>query len=1233
MKSTSRKFIFLISAAPILLILALLAESLYFSDFEYHFRTARFNRVLHEKEKAMEQYLEGLKIVLAKGEPHGSASENMVFMAAEEEDITILEYMDKKLTYWSDNGFDVPKQLDDSLFARPIVFMMNGWFLPRTIMAGNETVVGLLRVRTEYGFENDIVKNGFGRDFRMPASAGININEGNSDFTVRDGRGQFLFSLVFPGEKADTPLILLPLTLWILLLAVIIFIALELTSIMARRSRPFVSVIPCVLIFTTTYLGVLFLHKPASVFRSGLFSPYILSLNSAIPSLGHLLILSILLFILAYVLFKYLSKDLFADPGSKKGSFWLIILLATGALLMVAFHYIFSQLVAASNINFETYKVLKLSFYSIAAFVCVILLSLVPFLYILKIFSIFKKPQMIAIAASVVVSLAIISILISSDKWSAITLAAYFIGIVFIVWFENGKLVSTFRMSVVFSVLLGLYSLYVIISFTDVKTTENLKIQALEFSTENDPEAEHMLLDIWPLMRSDTTLARMMNAPVFAQEDFNKISAYIHDFYFTGYWRNFNINIYLCPQGSSVEVGQNTGKMVDCYGFFAERVRKYGHLLTGTEFYFIDDQAGRPYYLGMLIFDQGKNTSNGLFIELYSDVNVFQPGYSELLLDKKFKGYYEMRDYSFAKYINGEIVLNSGDFPYDKNDDDYFDRSSDYKVFNGGGFKHVLFRNGNATVIISHPRMTTGNVIISFAYLFAFIFIFTNLVLLFAGRFNLRNLVNLNFRQKLQLSFIGVLLVSFILVGTVVAFLTINEFRSKHYDNVKEKLNSLYLALDERLAPEKRLSADWKNNSNASLNELLINLSNIFNTDINLYDLRGFLIATSRPEIYNKNLSGRRMNNKAFVSLDYLKKSEYLQTEQTGTLKYISEYVPFYNSENNVIAYLNIPYFRMQSLLAREISNLVVAVINFTLLLILITMSLAVFISGRLTSPLSMLSSGLASVSLGRKIEHLTYSGNDEIGELVREYNRMVDELDESARKLADSEREYAWREMAKQVAHEIKNPLTPMKLNVQQLLKSWRDKAPGFEDKIEAFSKSQVEYIDDLSSIASAFSSFAKLPGTTFGEVDLPGQVKTTLELFRDASNIEFEVKWPGETKVMIYADKEHINGIFSNLFKNSIQAIPDERRGIIKVALWVEKDKIFVTVSDNGNGIPESLRSRIFSPNFTTKSSGTGLGLSIVKKYVEEANGTIRFESEPENGTTFFMEFPLMYTVEKLR
>jgi nitrogen fixation/metabolism regulation signal transduction histidine kinase len=438
------------------------------------------------------------------------------------------------------------------------------------------------------------------------------------------------------------------------------------------------------------------------------------------------------------------------------------------------------------------------------------------------------------------------------------------------------------------------------------------------------------------------------------------------------------------------------------------------------------------------------------------------------------------------------------------------------------------------------------------------------------------------------------------------------------------------MELGSRLSGEEYLSPDWKEDGYTSMNEMLIKLSNVFNTDINIYNTTGFLIATSRQEIFDRDLTSPRINNKAFNNLKIVR-GEYYQKETIGKLEYLSAYLPILNTGNKVIGYLNLPYFRMQSVLAKEISNLIVAVINFTLLLILITMGLAVIISGRLTAPLAMLGKGLATVGVGKKSEHLIYSGHDEIGELVKQYNRMVDEIEDSTHKLANSEREFAWREMAKQVAHEIKNPLTPMKLNVQQLLKSWKDNVPGFDKTIERFTKNQIEYIDNLSSIASAFSAFAKMPVTNPVEVNILDQIRISLELFKNTDNVSFRVHWPHETKIVIYADKEQLNGVFSNLIKNGIQAIPAEKKGLITIGLEIIKNKVIVSVSDNGSGIPEELRKNMFTPNFTTKSSGTGLGLSIVRKYIENANGRIWFESEVNKGSVFYFELPVKYTVEK--
>jgi len=1228
----NRHRLFLVILTVVIVLAALIAESMHRSDFEDRFRTKRFNRILIEKEKIMGECLNELKIILARGEPRGSVSETRIFSIAEENEITILQYIDRKLIHWSDNNFDVPTMiLDDSLFSKPLIFLQNGWFLPETVEAGNEKIIGLLRVRTDFGFENDIVRNGFAKDYKIPPETGFSTTPDESAYNVYNNRGEFLFSLSFPEVMSKFPFIFIPLILWATVLVLIILLALEVVKGLVARGKNVAGVITCIVIFAAIYGIFIFGQEPSVMYRTGLFSPYIFSLGWFIPSLGHLLLISVLGSVFTYVFHKHFP---ISESGKVKSSKQFQILLAmfiTGAFLISVVHIVFSKLVSDSNINFETYKVLKLSVYSIAGFSSIILLLLVPLFIIHKAFHAGRLAGIRMVRLSVLASFLVILAFFYSEPLSLLSVCLVWAGMILLTWIAEQKRVGKLNTTVIFSLIMGIYSLYVITVNSEIKTNENIKVQSLSFSTENDPEAEHLLLDMWPEITTDSTLMNLMDDEMFDRTDFSTISAYLNETYFNGYWGNFNINIYVCRSGQSIRVGPEDNNFEDCFGFFGERIRKYGYLLTGTDFYFIDNQGGRSYYMGRLFFNTNQNSVNGLFIELYGDINFFQQGYSELLLDKRFHGYSGLKDYSFAKYINGEIVLKNGEFPYNKTDMGYVDERSDYRIFNDEGFRHILYRNGNATIMISRPVLNVGNIIISFAYLFTYIFIFSNLLMLFLIQPVISKVTNLNFRQKLQLSFTGILLFSFILIGIVVAFLTVKEYKAKHYENIKEKLNSIYIELENEIATERHLTTNWRNSSNASLNELLIKLSNIFNTDVNLYDLNGFLMATSRPEIFFRNLSSNRMNMMAYMNVADQTKSEYIQTEKVGTMKYISAYMPFYNTEKHVMAYLNLPYFRMQSLLAREISNLIVAIVNFILLLIVITMSFAVFISGRLTSPLSMLSDGLASVRLGKKSEHLSYKGSDEIGELVIQYNRMLDELEESAQKLANSEREYAWREMAKQIAHEIKNPLTPMKLNVQQLLKSWKDGISGFEKKLEGFSRNQIEYIDNLSNIATAFSSFAKMPGTNPLEIDLIEQIKTTLDLFRDSDNISFEVKWPTERKVIIFADKEHLNGIFSNLLKNSIQAIPPERKGLIKVALQVIGNKVVVSVSDNGTGIPDTLKKKMFTPNFTTKSSGTGLGLSIVKKYAEGANGRVWFDSEPDKGTTFFVEFPLKFTVEK--
>jgi signal transduction histidine kinase len=1212
----------------VLILLALAAESVYFSDFEYRFRTKMLNKTLALKETVMEECLNEIKPVLANVNHTGSISETDLFSKAEKNKISLLEYVDKKLIYWSDNEFDVPSDYIDSLFNKPLEFLQNGWFLTKSIQARNEKIIALLRLRTDYSFENSFIKSGFETEFAIPDNVGLSTDKKASEYHIYNKEGTFLFSLTFPEVKGSTCFILVPLCLWTGTFFLVIVLIFRIVKLLDNRKKCLLGIGISFITFSSIYLIILLTGKPLAFFRTELFSPYRFNLNGLIPSLGHLLVLSILGAAFFTILYRYFPVKEIKDKSSGISYLILSLLLIVGSLILFSYQWIFGQLVSSSNINFETYKVLEMNMFTFMGMASVFLLLLIPVFYFFKIFKTARQLETKKVFLSIISSSFVLVLLLYKSPGTLIPIVIFYLLLTTGLWILSKRIVGYFNLSVIFSLVSGVYFLYIITILSEKRITENLKIQAVSLSTEHDPEAEHLLLDLWPVIEKDTLLDVMMKVDYFDKDNFEKISNYLQETYFTGFWKDYHFSLVLCQNDQPLII--ETERYQNCFSFFDERIKRDGRKLTGTNFYYIDNQGGRSDYIGRIFYKSDKNLTNGLFIELYNDVNIFQPGYSELLVDKRYHGYAGLKNYSFAKYINGEMVLSTGDFPFDKTDVEYIGKFSDYRIFRTDGFRHVLLKNGNTTVIITRPNLTPGDIVISFAYIFAFILLFSNMVILLIRRPVVRSMNLFNFRQKLQFSYIGILLFSFILIGFVVAYITIWQYRAKHYENIKEKLNSVYMELDSKLSMEKYLSNDWKGAGYTSLNDLLIKLSNVFNTDINLYNINGFLIATSRQEIFDRDLTAPRINNTAFTNMK-LARNEYYQKEKIGTLEYLSAYSPFYNTDNKVIAYLDLPYFRMQSVLAKEISNLVVAVSNFTLLLILITMSLAVFISGRLTSPLAMLGKGLATVGVGKKSEHLTYKGNDEIGQLVKQYNRMVDEIEESTHKLADSEREYAWREMAKQIAHEIKNPLTPMKLNVQQLLKSWNDKVPGFEKTIERFTKNQIEYIDNLSSIASAFSSFAKMPVTNPVDLDILDQIKITLELFKNTDNVTFLVHWPHESKIVIYADKEQLNGVFSNLIKNGIQAIPPGRKGVISLSLEVKSDKVLISISDNGSGIPATLRKNLFTPNFTTKTSGTGLGLSIARKYIENANGRIWFESEVDKGSVFYFELPVKYTVEK--
>lgn len=306
-------------------------------------------------------------------------------------------------------------------------------------------------------------------------------------------------------------------------------------------------------------------------------------------------------------------------------------------------------------------------------------------------------------------------------------------------------------------------------------------------------------------------------------------------------------------------------------------------------------------------------------------------------------------------------------------------------------------------------------------------------------------------------------------------------------------------------------------------------------------------------------------------------------------------------------------------------NSLLSKLLNIYTFLLITVVGLIILISDQITLPLSLLGQKLQAIDLGRDNGALDWKYDDEIGHLIQQYNNMLNQLEHSAENLAQNERDHAWKEMAKQVAHEIKNPLTPMRLNIQHLTMRAQGQSGELSEQVQRVAKTLIEQIDNLARIANEFSQFGQMPHASNDKILMNEVVTSVHDLFRKREDMEIQCFVPIDD-LYIFADKDHLIRILNNVVKNAIQAIPLERQGKIVIRLYREDHNAVVSVSDNGCGIPDSQKSRVFQPNFTTKTSGTGLGLAMCSKMVESMNGHIYFETEVDEGSTFFIQIPLM-------
>ncbi len=462
-----------------------------------------------------------------------------------------------------------------------------------------------------------------------------------------------------------------------------------------------------------------------------------------------------------------------------------------------------------------------------------------------------------------------------------------------------------------------------------------------------------------------------------------------------------------------------------------------------------------------------------------------------------------------------------------------------------------------------------------------------------------------------------------IMASVLIALVTIYQYKEQsrdyHQNRLERKENQVQASINYLLERHTTYPVETQY-LGLIFNKAIYEIADVQNVNFNIYDLEGNLIISSRPKFENDSIS-KQLPKGVLEALAKSPNKRYVEHKVAAGDRFQASYTYITDRNFKPIGILNLPYFEDDSFNTMELREFLFRLSMVYLLMLGIAIVLAYFISKYITRSLKTISDKLDRTRLSERNEKIILKEpSTEIASLVNAYNSMVDELEESAVKLARSEREQAWREMAKQVAHEIKNPLTPMRLSVQNFERKFDPKDPDVKNKVAEFSKTLIQQIDTMSSIASAFSNFANMPAQQTETLNVVKIVKLALEIF----NEDFIRFIADEDEIIAKLDRTQLIRIINNLVKNAIQAIPEDRDPRILVSVTSNKNTVKIQVADNGLGILDEHKDKVFEPKFTTKSSGMGLGLGMVKNIVETYNGSITFTSQPGKGTVFTVTFP---------
>ncbi len=1156
---------------------------------------------------------------------------------------TVSQFGETTMKFWSDHLAVPPDDLlgrEDGEYFRQL---SNGWYviikktLPYVSSSNNFVAFAVIPVRSKFFISTEYLPESF--HYSSLADKRVKISEKVTDYPVKSVTGATFFYL----DKKTTITVAYNDRLTILLrfagmLLLFLYIHLMIERQEKKRGAWWAIGLLTGILFSLRLLTYL---SPAllNLRQFELFSPIIYGSNSIQRSLGDLLINSILfcwVVLFAWSKLRYVEQPAARFPEKIR---WLAGIVALCLLIFSTFILatVIRSLVADSKISFDVTNFFSLNRYTIVGFFVLACLSLSYYyfsqLLFRLIFPLFAGRNILIYFAIGFSGLVFLTI--RSGNPEVLFYLPVLLWLLGYTWLVNRRGVIFNRIKVNIAGILSWIFIFSL-SIAAIMLSQNRKVEwerrksiADKLAVQTDPSYE---------MRMSIAVKYIDND--FLYQNFNRFtdpqtSKTLKDSIiagnYVGYLNKYDTRFYVYDAENKplnnedptsyealnviLTVQSKTTATEGLY-YYETSFDKFNYILRRD----VIDTANKKVGSFFLVSNLKNYSRDAILPELFRQTKGTDPENSPI--------------YSNAVYVKGRLTSQPGNYPFPIWLTSNEIPKEEIRQKENGDYNELWYKaSDEKVVVVARKKETAIETITLFSYIFcsflflvAFVQLITFILKVSYSRQGFRRLLQLNIRSQVHSTIIFISIFSFVIIGIA----TISFFISRNKQSNSEKLSrTMKIMVNEmqKKQAEHNTFDDvvkvYDSVTNHGLQKLVDDVSDIHGVDVNVYDLKGDLQVSSEANVYTKGVLSKKMDPMAFYHLSKLRQVQHVQDESIGKFSYLSIYSPVRDERGEVEAYINIPYFTSKPELRQEISNFLVTIINLNAFIFLIAGLIALFITNRITNSFSIISDKMREVNLGKMNEQITWNRNDEIGELVQEYNKMVAKLGESATALAKSEREGAWREMARQVAHEIKNPLTPMKLSIQYLQKAINNNQPNVKELSSSVANTLVEQIDHLSKIAADFSQFANIGTTNVTTFDLHDVINSLKELYKSDENVQF-VWRPVHTKLMVNADKTQMNRLFTNLFTNAIEACKEKDDCKLEVTEVKADNVIRISIKDNGEGIEPDMQERIFIPNFTTKSSGTGLGLAMCKGIVEQAKGKIWFETEQGKGTIFHVELP---------